>query len=157
MKTRILLLSVLLVILASCGVKVSESYYDQPVKILRAEYDGSYVIRSSGKGRNAAAALAEARKQAVYDVVFNGVPSTTSTVSSLKPLLLEVNAKTKYQDYFNSFFADGGEYLNYISIEDKRATSSNWFRGESQVTCQTNVTVNVAALKAKLQNDNILK
>ena len=49
--------------------------------------DGSCVIRVSAKDRNAAKSMLEARKMAVYEVVFNGVPSATATVNSLKPLI----------------------------------------------------------------------
>lgn len=141
----------------SCGVQNSQSYYDQGVQILRTEYDGTYVIRTSGNGRNAVAAKEEARKAAVYEVIFNGVSSATSTVYPLKPLLLEVNAKEKYQEYFNAFFADGGAYTEFISSKDKRNGSSTWVKNSNEVKCQTNVSVDVAALKARLIQDNIIK
>lgn len=155
MKAPLLLAVVFLAI--SCGIRTSQSYYDQGTQILRTEGGGTYVIRTSGNGRNAAKARQEAKKLAVYEVIFNGVPSASSTVSPLKPLLLEVNAKEKYQDYFNAFFADDGEYENYISSRDKKAGSSSWMRNNNEVKCQTVVSVDVSALKAKLVQDNIIK
>lgn len=147
----------LFVLLSGCGVSSSVSYYDHPAQLIRAELDGTYVIRACGKDRNAQKAMEQAQKTAVYEVIFNGVASSSSTVTSLKPLLLEVNAKERYQDYFNAFFADGGEYRKYYTVEDKRIASSNFKRNHQQVQCLTNVTVDVAALKAKLKEDNILK
>ena len=118
--------------------------------------DGSCVIRVSAKDRNAAKSMLEARKMAVYEVVFNGVPSATATVNSLKPLILEVNAKDKYQGWFNNFISSG-EYKKYISVEDKRVASTDFLRNQQRVQCVTNVTVYVPALKDKLREDNIIK
>lgn len=157
MKSRALVLVAFLAIMTGCGVSTSMSYYDQKPQILRTEYDGSYVIRSSGKDRNAKLAMEEAQKTAIYDVIFNGVASGSSTVTSLKPLLMEINAKEKYQDYFNAFFSENGEYRKYISTEDKRTASTNFRRNWQQVQCITTVTVNIPELKAKLKEDKIIK
>lgn len=157
MKIRLFLLAALAAVLTGCGVSSSVAYYDHKPQLIRAELDGTYVIRSCAKDRNSSRALSEARKRAVYDVIFNGVASASSTVNSLKPLILEVNAKDKYQDYFNEFFADGGDYLKYITAEDKRSASSSFQRSNQRVLCLTNVTVYVAELRKKLKEDNIVK
>ena len=147
----------LLIVLVGCGTVSSVSFYDYASQVIRTEFDGSYVIRACGKGDNSAAAMVGAQKVAVYDVVFNGVASASTRIQPLKPLLLEVNAKTKYQDYFNAFFADGGEYTKYFSIANKRAASSDFKRSRQQVQCVTTVTVDVAGLKQRLMVDNIIK
>lgn len=156
MKAKSIVLAALTVMLSGCVTTTSVSYYDQKPQVLRSELDGSYVIRVGAKDRNAARAMAEARKMAVYEVIFNGVPSISGSVNALKPILLEVNAKDKYQDYFNAFFAQE-EYLKYISKEDKRTASTDFYRNYQQIQCVTNVTVNVAELKNRLRKDNIIK
>lgn len=156
MKNKVLLIC-LCVLLSACGVQNSASFYGMKSQLLRTEYDGTYIIRAAGMGDNSASAMQEARKTAVYDVIFKGVASANSKIPSLKPLLLEVNAENKYQDYFNAFFADGGIYEDFISIRDKRAGSSSYHRNKSGIQCHTDVSVDVAALKNKLKEDNILK
>lgn len=156
MKIRLLVLVALAVVLTGCGVTRSTSFYDHKPQLIRSEMDGSCVIRVSAKDRNAAKSMLEARKMAVYEVVFNGVPSATAAVNSLKPLILEVNAKDKYQGWFNNFISSG-EYKKYISVEDKRVASTDFFRNQQRVQCVTNVTVYVPALKDKLREDNIIK
>lgn len=136
----------------SCGIHRSQSYYDQKSQIIGTELDGSYAIRCWGEGRNSDEALNEVMKKAVYDVVFNGVESGSSSIQSLKPLLLTVNAKDKYAVWSNSFFEDGGDYLKYCSRHDRRAGSSRFVRNRNQVLCQSVVTVDVAALKAALKD-----
>ncbi len=158
MKLKYIITLIASVILISCGVQSSTlPYYDQKPQILRSELDGSYIIRTMGKGNSTASALEEAKKNALYDIIFNGISSSSSRTSSLKPLLLEVNAKEKYNDYFNVFFADGGDYKQYVSQQSKPSGSKTFTKNKLQVLCHTNVVVNLPALKEKLIADKILK
>jgi hypothetical protein len=159
MKTnlKVLLIAAVLIIAASCGTKLSQSYYSQKPQIIGTELDGSYAISCWGTGRNSDEAMKEVQKQAVYEVVFNGVASASSNIQSLKPLILTVNAKDKYADWSNKFFADGGEYLKYCSKHDRRTGSSNFVKTGNQVKCQGVVSVDVAALKAALKESGIIK
>lgn len=143
--------------LIGCGVKSSQAYYSYDSKIISSEKDGTYNIRACGRGRNAVVAYEEAKKQAVYDVVFNGVVSGNGQINSLRPLMTDMNAKEKYEDYFNAFFADKGAYSQFASLKDRRILSSDWNRNKMQVLAQVSVTVDRAALKKKLIEDNILK
>lgn len=145
------------IILTNCGVRSSQASYNYDSKIISAELDGSYNIRAFGRGRNAIVAYDEARKQAVYDILFNIIQSNNSRISDLRPLMLEVNAKNKYEDYFNAFFSDGGAYRNFTSLHDTRILTENWHNNKNQVVVQVSVTVDRKALKQKLIEDNILK
>jgi hypothetical protein len=71
--------------------------------------------------------------------------------------MLEVNAKTKYEDYFNAFFADGGAYRDFTSLHDTRILTERWHNDRLQVVVQVSITVDRKGLKQKLINDNILK
>lgn len=139
------------------STKASQAFYNYDSRIISSELDGSYNIRAFGRARNAVAAYEEARKQAVYDVLFNGVQSSNSRITSLRPLLLEVNAKEKYEDYFNAFFADRGAYQEYTSYSDARILTDNKYSNNLQILVQVSVTVDVKSLKQKLIEDNILK
>ena len=93
----------------------------------------------------------------MYDILFNGIQSSNSRISSLRPLLLEVNAKDKYENYFNAFFVDGGAYQEYTNFSDSRILTGNKYSNRLQILVQVTVTVDVEALKQKLIEDNILK
>ena len=159
MKTivKIFLLAAVVVFAAGCGVHKSQSYYSQKPQIISTELDGSYAIRCWGKGRNSDEAMKEVKKQAVYEVVFNGVTSASANIQSLKPLILTLNAKDKYAEWSNAFFADGGEYLNYCSKHDRRTGSSRFVRNRNEVLCQAVVSVDVAGLKKLLKESGIIK
>lgn len=155
-KTRLFSIFIFVLILTSCGIRRSTTYYDFETKLIGTELDGSYTLRSWGRARNAPDAFVQAQKQAVYDIIFSGVKGTT-TEKSLKPLLLETNAREKYEDYFNAFFADGGKYREFCSLKEKRDFSSRYARSESQAVCQTTVCVFRSKLRQFLIDEGILK
>lgn len=157
MKTKVIILCAVMAILSACGVKKSQAYYDYKTKLIGTELDGTYTLRSWGRAPYAADAYVQAHKQAVYDVIFTGVDAASSNLTSLKPLLFEVNARDKYEDYFNKFFADGGIYTKYCSIKEKKIFSSVYSRTKPQVVCHTTVMVDRAKLRQRLIEDKILK
>ncbi|MBR1809277.1 MAG: hypothetical protein IJ776_07815 [Paludibacteraceae bacterium] len=165
MKTKSLFtisaVAVMMLLLAGCGTRKSQAYYDQKSKVIGTELDGSYTIRAWGRARNAADAYVQAQKQAVYDVIFSEIqfvsgqaPSSTGT---LRPLIFEVNARQKYEDYFNAFFADGGEYKDFSSMKEKRQLSTNYAKTDAQTVAQVTVCVWRARLREKLIADGIIK
>ena len=127
---------------------------------LGVELDGSQTIRSFGTGRNRGDAVEQAEKNAVREVIFKGISKGTGECHT-KPLLMEVNAEEKYEDYFNAFFKDGGEYRNYISHKDGSNAHieliQNRQKSGSQATYRVVVRVLRADLKAKLKADGIIK
>ena len=142
---------------SGCVTYHHAAYYDFKTKLIGTELDGSYTVTAWGRARTALDAYNQAQKQAVYDVVFNGVEPQTSNLTRQLPLLIEVNAKDKYQDYFERFFTDKGEYTEYCSMKDKKWDSSEFYRSDKQVVCKTTVIVYRSKLKNKLIQDKIIK
>lgn len=156
-KIAILMIAVGAMLLTACGVQNSQAYYDYKSQLIGSEMDGTYTIRAYGRARNAVDAYVQARKQAVSDVLFEGVQAASGNLTNLRPLLLDKNAKTRHEDYFNRFFADGGEFEQYASMKERRLMSSKYARTHAQSVAQVTVCVDRAALKQKLINDGILK
>jgi hypothetical protein len=75
----------------------------------------------------------------------------------MRPLITELNAEEKYQDYFNNFFQDKGEFENYCSMKEKRILTTNYSRTDAQTLAQVTVMVKRSELKQKLINDQIIK
>lgn len=136
------------------------SFYDYQTECLGVEGDGSQTLKAYGKGVNRVDAVEQAKKNAVRDVIF-----TANFIGSNdcypKPILLEVNAAEKYQDYFNAFFKDGGEFHHFISMGDERLSTklfrSRESKNKEQVTYSVVVRIDRPALKEKLIKDGILK
>lgn len=150
-------LSVLILILGSCGVKKTTAYSATKTTCIATELDGSYTLRVEGRGRNAVDAYKEAGKQAVYDMLFTTITWKNGATKNIQPVFVSMRrAYTDNESYFNAFFADGGEYEKYISMKEKRETSSIWQRTNAQSVCVTTVCVYRNQLRNKLIADGIL-
>jgi len=159
MKTKIKQTLILTVIF--CGfvaVKAQNvaSFHDQPVECLGVELDGSQTLRSMGSGKTKSDAVEQAKKNAVWAVLFNGIRHGKAGCD-MRPLLNEANAKEKYEEYFNIFFADGGEYKKYVSMEDEKRRSKDKTKNKYYKNYTITVRVLRSELKTRLKQDNVLK
>ncbi|MBQ8224933.1 MAG: hypothetical protein IJZ86_06255 [Bacteroides sp.] len=147
-----LLLSVLLL----CGCKSSSIYAHRftEVECMGVELDGSQTLKTYGLGKNKADALEQAKKNAVRAVIFKGIVAGKEGCN-MRPLVTEVNAEEKYEEYFNIFFMDGGEYKKYISMKDGK--QKNITKSKESVSCSVIVQVLRSELKKRLKEDNVIK
>ena len=149
-----------IVITSSCiGQKNISGNYTYSTECLGVELDGSVTLKAWGNGRNRSDAVEQAKKNGVRDVLFNGISEGKSDCNRA-PLLLELNAQRKYEDYFNTFFADGGEYKNFVSLKDERIfdkISRDKKGARESVTHGIVLRVLRSELKQKLISDGIIK
>lgn len=146
----------IIAIFCGCGAKVSQSSYDFKSKVLSSNYDGTYVIRTQVRARNAAIAFTDGQRKVVEEVIFDGIESGSNGVSALKPILFDMNARRTYEDYFSVFFADGGDWTQYASLHDKRTGTTTYKRNGKQMVETVTVSVNRKALRERLIKDGIL-
>ena len=103
-----------------------------------------------------AKAVILAKKNAVYDCLFKGILRGQGGCEA-RPIVAEANAREKYQAYFDKFFADGGDYLEYVSMKDRRPGSWTHARMKGGITCSMVVRVDYPGLRARLREDGVLK
>ena len=144
------------VLFAGCGSRHSQVYYNMPSQVLSSTSEGTYVIRVQVRAKDAVIAFTDGQRKAVEEVIFKGVKAGSNGISDLKPLCFDLNAREKYEDYFNAFFRDGGAWTQYASLKDKRVGSTRYQRDGRQMVESVTVTVNRAGLKARLQADGII-
>lgn len=159
MKTKISLLVILLSTCLGFSQKNIAGNYGYKTECLGVELDGSETVKAWGNGRNRSDAVEQAKKNALRDVIFFGLLEGKQDCKQ-KPLILEVNALEKYEDYFNKFFADGGEFRNYISLRDERIfdkVSRDRKKARESVTNGLILRVLRSELKQKLIADGIIK
>lgn len=125
------------------------------VKCLGVELDGSQTLRVQGYGRNRSDAKEQAMKNAVWAVIFDGIRDGVEGCNT-RPLVTEVNAKERYEDYFNLFFSDNGAYKEYVSLRDTKKRSGG--RSKDKLGYAYDLTIRVlrAELKARLKSDNVI-
>ena len=87
-------------------------------------------------------------------MIFKGIKSTGDC--NKNPIVTEVNARERYSDYFDAFFADGGEWRNYVQELVGNKASRLQASGLSQQTYGVVVTVNRSTLLKRLKDDGVL-
>lgn len=132
------------------------TYQKQVIECLGVEGDGSQTLRVTGTGRNKADAKEQAKKDAVAAVIFDGIRGGLNGCDS-RPLINEMNARDKYDEYFNIFFMDGGEYQKYVSMEDKKLRSTVKSKNKYFKNYRITVRVLRSELKARLKADGVIK
>ena len=155
-KLSFLLAITALVLFAGCGAKRSQAYYDQPSVVLSSQSNGVYIIRVQVRAKDAVVAFTEAQRKVVKEIIFDGVKAGNSGVSDLKPLCFDLNAREKYEDYWNAFFSDNGPWKQYTSYKDRRAITTRYQRDGRQMVETGTVTVDRAGLQQRLRMDGII-
>lgn len=148
--------SMMMAISCHCHTHSTQASYPTECEYLNNDLDGSITLRAYGQGRNRGDALAQARKNAVKQVIFEGIYVPNNDALS-RPLVYEVNAYTKYEDFFNAFFRDGGDYTMFVHGRDKRIQTNEKSWSGTQAKISTTVTVERALLKQYLKEQNIIK
>ena len=130
-------------------------YARSSIRCMGVELDGSQTLRVQGYGRNRSDAKEQAMKNAVWAVIFDGIKDGVEGCN-MRPLVTEVNAKERYEDYFNIFFSDNGAYLEYVSLRDTKRRSGG--RSKDKLGYAYDLTIRVLRpqLKARLKADNVI-
>lgn len=139
----------------STQVTSSAAYTNFETTCMGVEQDGSQTLRAWGKGTSKGDAIEQAKKNAVYDVLFKGIKG--SGECNQTPLVLEVNARERYAEYFNPFFSDGGEYRKFVKEESGNEASRLEAKGRSITSYGVIVTVDREKLRRQLEKDGVLK
>ncbi len=149
-----------LIIIAALAITCAEAqtqpvYARSSIRCLGVELDGSQTLRVQGYGRNRSDAKEQAMKNAVWAVIFDGIRDGVEGCN-MRPLVAEVNAKERYEDYFNIFFADNGAYKQYVSLQDTKKRSGGKVKDKLGYSYDLTIRVLRAELKARLKADNVI-
>lgn len=131
-------------------------YARSSVRCMGVELDGSQTLRVQGYGRKRSDAKEQAMKNAVWAVIFDGVKEGAQGCD-MRPLVAEANAKERHEDYFNRFFADGGDYKKYVSLSDTKKRSGGKSKDKLGYAYDLTIRVLRAELKARLKADNVIE
>lgn len=144
-------------LLIGCKSKevTTAAFHSYTTECMGKSMDGSQTLRVWASGRNKTDAIEQAKKKAVYDVVFTGIQAGSGECNAY-PVMDEANARKKYEDYFDLFFADGGAYSKYVSVTNHKKSAMQRHYGDGSQTFGIIVTVNRSALRKRFESDNII-
>ena len=118
-----MLLSLLaLALLMPVSASIRQKKADKDTRQFRYEIEcagnavqGTYLVKVWSYSKKASIAENQCRKNAVHGVIFKGYGGGQGCVSQ-RPLANQPGAETQFEEYFNSFFAEGGEFQKYASV-----------------------------------------
>jgi hypothetical protein len=84
------------------------------VECMGTGMDGTQLIKVWGYGKKPDVAAYQAKKNAVHAVIFKGI-NGGKPGCMVRPLVTKPGAEVQHSDYFNTFFSNGGHYLNFVS------------------------------------------
>ena len=156
-KKSVLVIGISLILLSGCASKkiTTAAFHNYNTESMGKSMDGSQILRVWASGRNRANAIEQAKKRAVYDVVFTGITSGSGECNAY-PVIDEANARKKYEEYFDTFFADGGAYRQYVTTVNQKKSSVDKLQGDGTVMFGIIVSVNRSALYQRFVSDNII-
>lgn len=76
---------------------------------------GTYLVKIWSYSKKVNVAESQSRKNAVHGVIFKGFSGGQDCVGQ-RPLVKNPGVEMENQTYFESFFADGGEFQKYASV-----------------------------------------
>lgn len=129
---------------------------------------GDYILKVWSFSKDAVVAAEQGKKNAVHSIVFKGTPaSQNNRIPGIKALVPDFKTQQEYGDFFDRFFADGGDYMRFVTV------SNNGFadivkipkvknNGEKSAAVYKfkvglTVTINVPALRKYLEDAGVVR
>jgi len=116
---------------------------------------GSYLVKVWSYSLNPIIAIEQSKKNAVHGIIFKGFTGHGAgcTQNAMAP-----NATPDQEDFFKNFFADGGEYLKYVSTTtDGSVNAEDVLRIGKEYKIGVIVSVSKDALRKYLETAGIIK
>ena len=157
---KTIILSCIVLFLASCKSNKETTRYDYESTIVEVGTQGTSVIKAWGEGKNITEAKLDAKRNAVYSILFKGFPSANGINSTdLRPMITNPNAEQEYKDYFKKFFSDDGKFLQYVRFADDlgRVALGDAVSTKKGQKVAVVVVVDKRALRQEMENQGIIK
>ena len=115
--------------------------------------EGTKLWKVWGYGKKPDAAILQAKRNAVHAAIFKGVYA--GKCPKTEPLVTDPGMEEKNQDYFDTFFRNGGKYLDFVAL------SGDGMEERVKVGKQYKVAIVVSVmysqLRKELENAGIVK
>ncbi len=132
-------------------------FYEYEIECMGTDLDGSQQLRAYGVGANREDAREQAKKNAVYNILFKGTRLGRSGCD-LRPVVFNINVYDEKRDFFNEFFKDGGAYKNFVTKEDTPRQTKNRLKAEGrEKVFGMRLTVLVAELRKEMKQKGIIE
>ncbi len=119
---------------------------------------GTYLIKVWTYSKKPKVAIEQSKKNAVHGVIFKGFAGGGRGCTSQKPLASSPDVEDQFSEFFDKFFADGGDYYKYVSLSnDGSIDSEDRLKVGKEYKIGVVVSVMKDALRKDLENAGIIK
>lgn len=135
------------------------SKYNYEVATLAVGVDGTKLVKVWGYGKKAEDAIRHAKELGVACALFHGFPAGSNGSAAPTPAIIKSAAEPEaHQDYFDNFFAPGGQYLQYVNLSDN-GPSSDRVKDKTTKMYKVGVVMSIAydELRKEMERQGIAK
>jgi hypothetical protein len=125
------------------------------VECMGTGMEGTQLVKVWGFGTNPDKAAYQARRNAIHAVLFKGINAGKPGCMT-KPIVTQPGAEELHREFFNTFFSDGGRYLNFVS-QANDGTLDRIRISSKEYKVGTVVSVRHSALRNELESAGIIK
>ncbi|MEO7283124.1 hypothetical protein [Gelidibacter sp.] len=127
------------------------------IEAVQTGTQGSYLIKVWSYSKKPDVAIEQAKKNAVHGIIFRGFIGSQS-VAGQKPLANNGNLEVEKEDFFKSFFANGGKYMKFVSMShDGAVAAGDRMKVGKEYKVGVVVSVNVSTLRKDLEDAGVIK
>jgi hypothetical protein len=136
------------------------SSYNYEVATVAVGVDGTKLIKVWGYGKKPEDAIRNAKELAVACAIFRGFPAASNGRAAKTPAIVtDNNAATKNAEFFETFFAPGGKYLQYVNLSTDAPPSGADRIKVNKKTYKVGVTLSIAfdELRKYMEDEGIAR
>lgn len=142
---------------SNAAKNTTAGFYEYEIECLGTELDGSQQVRSFGAGANREDAREQAKKNAVFNLLFKGT-RLGRTGCDTRPIVFNQNTYDEKREFFNEFFKDNGPYKAFVTKEDTPRQTKVRLRAEGrEKVFSLRLTVLVSELRKELKSKGIIE
>lgn len=120
--------------------------------------EGTYLIKVYSYSKRADVAIEQAKKNAVHGIVFKGFSAGVQGCPAQKPLARNANIEVEKAEFFDSFFADGGKYMKFVSLtSDGSVDASDVMKVGKEYKVGVIVSVQKDLLRKDLEDAGVIR
>lgn len=136
------------------------SAYNYEVATVAVGVDGTKLVKVWGYGKKPEDATRNAKELAVACAIFRGFPAASNGRAAKTPAIVtDRDAAEKHAAFFETFFAPGGKYLQYVNLSTDAPPSGADRVKVNKKTYKVGVTVSIAfdELRKDLEEEGIAR
>ena len=137
-----------------------KSWENYEIYTLKVGTPGTKYVKVWAYGKKEDDAIMQAKKNAVHACIFRGLPANTGEGANATPALVRDNSVWENNlDYFEKFFAPGGDWLAYINVtsDGGKPSGPDKLKVKGGYKIALRVQVMYDNLKKKLEDDGIIR